>query len=159
MTVTFSPPLGTPEQEAELCLAAWEANPSEYGWHIHHEQLFERREYAIGDRIDYILTQKSQGERPLRLRLLRPMSAADYAEVNPIRAKRDAEVNAIWAKRDAEAGVIRAKRDAEVNAIWAKRDAEVNAIRAKRDAEVNPIHAAACPGCPWDGSTIFPAAK
>jgi hypothetical protein len=72
-TITFAPPLGTPQEEAALCRAAWKAHPSKWGWHIHHEVLAEERVNAIEDRISYILSGKGVSEQALRLRLLRPV--------------------------------------------------------------------------------------
>ena len=89
-TITFAPPLGTPQEEAALCRAAWKAHPSKWGWHIHHETLAEERVYAIEDRISYILSSKGVSEQALRLRLMRPV--LDDAAVAEPRKAYDAAV-------------------------------------------------------------------
>jgi hypothetical protein len=166
----MKPPLGTPEEEAALCRAAWDANPSEGGWHIHHSRLWEGRTYSIEDRIRYIETQKPERERALRLRLLRPMSEKDHADIAAIWAKCDADDAAIWAKRNADIAAIRAKRNADIAPIRAKCNADIAPIRAKCnaddaaiwakcDADIAPIHQAACPECPWNDTDIFGGAK
>ena len=114
-------PLGTIEEEAAACRAAWAANPAKWGWHIHHDTLCEELAYPIEDRIGYILTQKPKTERALRLRLMRPA---------PTMAP-------IWKTyADAMAPIRKTYVDA-----WAA------------------AHAEQCPGCPWDGETIFGGAK
>ena len=83
-------------EEAADCRAAWAACPdAKHGAHIHHEVAVETLTEPIERRIAYILAQKPEHERALRLRLMRPTTAEDYAKLNAERAT-------IYAKWDTE---------------------------------------------------------
>jgi len=69
------------EGEAADCRAAWAAVPdAAAGLHIHHQVAAEALTEPIAVRITYMLTQKPQRERALRLRLMRPLKAPAWAE-------------------------------------------------------------------------------
>src|SRR5574337_90762 len=71
--------LGTIEDEAYACRAAWAAMPdAEYGVHIHHGFLAEDLSEPIENRINYILSDKPENERALRLRLMRPIPVRQW---------------------------------------------------------------------------------
>lgn len=73
--------LKTIEEEAADCRAAWAAQPeATAGIHIHHETVAEELTEPIERRIDYILAEKPKAEQALRLRLMRPATAAATAE-------------------------------------------------------------------------------
>ncbi len=61
------------DAEAAACRAAWAAAPdAQRGCHIHHDQASEELTEPIENRIAYILRNKPEKERALRLRLMRP---------------------------------------------------------------------------------------
>jgi hypothetical protein len=223
--------LGTIEEEAAACRAAWAANPAKWGWHIHHDTLCEERAYPIEDRIAYILTQKPKAERALRLRLMRPAPAMapiwkTYDDaLAPIEKTYGDAMAPIWKTyddalapiektygdarapiektygdamaaiektcADARAPIEKTYGDARAP-IWKTYDdalapiwktyADARApiektygdamapIQKTYDDAWAPIwktyddaraaaHAEQCPGCPWDGETIFGGAK
>jgi hypothetical protein len=171
---TCEPPLGTPEEEAALCRAAWDAHPSKWGWHIHHEILCEDRLYPIEERIAYILTSKAPKERALRLRLLRPviddamvpiwktyddaMAAIQktYADAMAAIQKTydDARVP-IWKTYDDARAAIQKTYDDAMAAIQKTYDDAMAAIWKTYADAMAAIHARECPNCPWDGESIF----
>jgi hypothetical protein len=168
MTVTFSPPLGTPEQEAALCRAAWKAHPSKWGWHIHHEALAEERTYAVEDRISYILREKPLHEQPLRLRLMRPVLdrdalAAIYKTYSDALAAiyktyRDALAPIYKTYRDALAPIDKTYSDALAPIYKTYGDALAPIDKTYRDA-LAALHGRECPVSTWDGMTIFGSIK
>ena len=149
---TCEPPLGTPEEEAALCRAAWDAHPSKWGWHIHHEILCEDRLYPIEERIAYILTSKAPKERALRLRLLRPV--IDDAMVPIWKTYDDAMAAIQKTYADAMAAIQKTYDDA-IAPIWKTYDDAMAAIWKTYADAMAAIHARECPNCPWDGESIF----
>lgn len=110
--------LGTMQEEAAACRAAWANIPNNsLGWHCHHEFQLEVVAHA-GDRIRYILAEKPEQEQALRLRLFRP-----------------ANLNAAPASK-------------------AYKEATAPALKA-----ILELHAKECPGCPFNGKTIFAKEK
>ena len=113
------------EKEAADCRKAFKGFPvGGYVLHCHHEIIGETLCEAAENRIAYILTQKPENERALRLRLFRPVPEKEL--------KADAE----WEKADAEWE----KADAE----WEKADAEWKKAYAeweKADAEWKKAYA------------------
>ena len=63
----------TIEQAERECREAWERNPSDYGWCIHHEIEMERLTEPIGNRISFIINNKVPEEIIARLDNLRPV--------------------------------------------------------------------------------------
>jgi hypothetical protein len=176
-TITFAPPLGTPQEEAALCRAAWKAHPSKWGWHIHHEVLAEERVYAIEDRISYILSSKGVSEQALRLRLLRPV-LNDAALAEPRKAynaalaeSRKAHNAALAESRKAYYAAMAEPRKAYDAALAEPQKAYYAALaesqkayyaamaepRKAYDAALAEPHALECPVCTWDGTSIFGA--
>ena len=149
---TCEPPLGTPEEEAALCRAAWDAHPSKWGWHIHHEILCEEQLYPIEERIAYILTSKAPKERALRLRLLRPV--IDDAMVPIWKTYDDAMAAIQKTYADAMAAIQKTYDDA-IAPIWKTYDDAIAPIWKTYADAMAAIHARECPNCPWDGESIF----
>ena len=85
-------------------------------WAIHHQIIAEPLTEPLADRIKYILTQKDQSERAVRLKALRPVMKPDgQAE--------DAKAWAEYAKARAECAKARAECDkagAEYDKAWAE---------------------------------------
>jgi len=152
-TTKFTPPLGTPKEEAALCRAAFEGvQVGAMVWHLHHDSLCEPLTEAPGNRIAYILTQKPPKERAARLRLMRPVR--DEA-VAPAWGVYDEAVAAAW---EVCAEAVAAARKAYHEAVAAAWEVCAEAVAAARKAyheAVAPAHSAECPNCPWDGKSIF----
>ncbi len=158
------------EEEAAACREAFKGFPvGRYVLHCHHDQPVEVLWEDAEHRVTYILTQKPENERALRLRLFRPVSEkelkadAEWKKVVAELQKADAE----WKKADAawkKAIVEWKKADAErkkADAAWKKADAawkKASVEWKKADAALGVlIHAHFCvPDCPWNGKTIFP---
>jgi tetratricopeptide (TPR) repeat protein len=119
-------------------------------WAIHHQIIAEPLTEPLANRIKYILTQKDQSERAVRLKALRPVMKpdgwqAEYAKVRAEYDKAGAEYDKAWAeynKARAECDKVRAecnKARAEYDKAWAEYDkawAEYNKARAECDKEL-----------------------
>ena len=154
---------------------------SGYYWHVRHDVLIEWSD-NIQERNDCIRKHKPTEEIETRLRLLKPVvgplppewdkAAAEWrkadaewdkaaAEWDKAAAERD-KAAAEWDKARAEWRKARAEC-AKAAAEWRKARAECAKAAAERDKadaehrkEIEALHAVECPGCPWDGKTIFP---
>ncbi len=171
-------------REAVACRAAWAAMPdATAGVHIHHELVAEKLTEPIEARIAYILSDKPKEEKALRLRLMRPVRAAAWAEYDkvtaaawpeydkvtaPARAEFDKVRAAAWAEYDkvrapaqAEYYKVTAAALAEYDKVSVAAWAEFDKVRAAAWAEFDKVRAAAhqaiCPtqDCPWNGRSIF----
>jgi hypothetical protein len=120
-------------------------------WHLHHDRLIEWTD-DIDKRWDYVVREKCEEELEIRLRLMRPV-------IGPLPAKLDA-ARAKWNAARAKWNAAFAKLDA-ARAKWNAACDKLDAARAKWNADpaIIALHAVECPGCPWDGETIFPEAK
>ena len=128
-------------EEAVDCRAAWAAAPgATHGAHIHHEVACEALTEPIENRIAYILAEKPEHERALRLRLMRPTTAVALA------AYQSAVAGALAAYQSAVAGPLAAYQSAKAGA-WAAYQSAV-AVAHRFVCSVK--------GCPFDGLTIFP---
>ena len=122
-------------------------------WHLHHDVLVEFT-HDIDERWDYVVRDKPERELPTRLRLMRPVAgkipvALDKACSELAKARDElAKARAEWDKANAELAKARAE--------WDKARAEWDKARAEHMPDILALHAVECPGCPWDGSTIFP---
>lgn len=86
------------EGEAADCRAAWDAMPDAVaGVHIHHGEVADKLTEPIANRIDYILSDKPRAEQALRLRLMRPITAAAWAEYQRVTAAAWAEYGRVTA--------------------------------------------------------------
>lgn len=108
-------------------------------WHLHHDVLVEFT-HDIDERWDYVVREKSDHELPTRLRLMRPVAGKIPVALDKACAELD-KASAEWYKASAE---------------WAKACAEWDKAHAEHMPDLLALHAVECPGCPWDGSTIFP---
>ena len=174
--------LSIPE-EAAACRKAWAGKPiGTLAVHCHHCVECEPLTEPAENRIGYILREKAESERALRLRLFRPALllppelAAAWAKWAAARAKWEAawaeldaaqaELDAAWAELEAaqtKVDAARAKRDAawaKWKAAWAKWEAAWAEWVAAWAQAVLP-HATFCaePDCPWNGRTIFPSVE
>src|SRR3972149_5630264 len=153
-------------------------------WHIHHEVLLEWSD-DIQERIDYIKAHKPPHEVETRLRLLKPVQGALPPKLVKARDAYLASVKARAAfGKDWDAFVKASVAYAKAGDAYDKasvaydkaRDAldkagdafgkdwdaydKAKAAYAKAYDECLPqieaLHALECPGCPWNGTTIFP---
>ena len=115
-------------------------------WHIHHEVLLEWSD-DIQERIDYIKAHKPPHEVETRLRLLKPVQGALPPKLVKAKAAYDKARDALDKAGDA------------FGKDWDAYD-KAKAAYAKAYDECLPqieaLHALECPGCPWNGTTIFP---
>jgi hypothetical protein len=114
-------------------------------WHVHHDRLVEWCTDYDG-RVEYIKAEKPAEEIETRLRLFKPV-----AGTIPERLQR---AYAEWKRADAEWKRAYAYAAA---AEWKRAAAERNRAAAKCLPALEALHAVECPGCPWDGKTIFPS--
>ena len=131
--------LGSIEDEAKACREAFKGiKIGAFVLHCHHEILGESLLEDAENRIRYILTQKPEHERALRLRLFRPVPDSQL--------KKHKKAYADWQK--AYADWLKADAD------WQKADAD--RLKAEADLAIL-VHTKVCKSsCPWDGRTIFP---
>ncbi len=138
-------------------------------FHCHHDKLFEYC-YDYDERVDFIKHHKPEGEQKLRLKLFklipddrlpqRGLSVYDKA-CDAYRRARGVYDKACDAYRRAR-GVYDKACDAYDRA-WNVYDKACDAYdkawgayyKANRK-ELGKLHEELCPGCTWDGETIFP---
>ena len=108
---------------------------TELYWHVHHDVLCELLTYPVEDRIAFIKANKPSSEVETRLRLMQP-----------VRGKLPPRFAKAWAALSAAL------------AAWSARDAYNKARNVSRRA-LERLHRKECPGCPWNGHTIFPKLK
>ena len=115
-------------------------------WHVHHDELIEWC-WDYGARARYIRDAKPKDEQDLRLGLFQPvrgdLPAAVVAASQAYREASQAYDEASQAYREASQAYREAGR-------------AYHRVIAEHSAEIEALHAAECPGCPWDGETIFP---
>ena len=126
------------EEEAHCRAAFVGIEVGAFVLHCHHNSLLEVLTEPAENRINYILCDKPEAEQALRLRLFRPVPPE--------------HLSAEWDKACAEWHKARAEWD-KADAEWDKARAEL--AKARAECEKSGHHAVICPGCPWDGSTIF----
>ncbi len=151
-------------EEAKACRAAFEnIKIGALVWHCHHEKLAEFLTSPPEHRISFILSDKPEHERALRLRLFRPVRTKNLpkylkeacAKWEDAYAKRQ-EAYAKWQEAYAKRQEACAKWQ-EAYAKWEEAYAKWQEAYAKRqEAYAKELHAKQCPNCPWDGKTIFP---
>ena len=101
----------------------------QFAWHVHHDTLLEPLSASIETRIEYIRKYKPLEEQALRLRLLHVVKGPLPRSL----VKPLATYGEAWE-------VFVKARETSMPAILT-------------------LHAQECPGCPWDGQTIFPNKK
>ena len=125
-------------------------------WHVHHDVLCEWC-YDYEERVRFVKECKPTGEVETRLRLMQPVrgdlperwvkAGAQYAKVY-------AESEKAWAEpalteREIKRGQL----------AWIGREKaweEYKKAQGECMTETEALHRVQCPGCPWDGKTIFP---
>ena len=118
-------------------------------WHIHHKELLGFSS-NIQERIDYIKQEKSPGEIPLRLKLLKEVKGELPEEV----------VRAWVAYTRARVAYTRARvAYTRARGVYTRARGVYIATLDKHKTEIEALHAQECPNCPWDGKTIFPEKK
>ena len=148
-------PLGTIEEEAAACRAAWAECPgATHGAHIHHEVACEELTEPIENRIAYILAEKPDRERAIRLRLMRPTTRDDA------NAYGEAVATAQKAYYEAKAPALKAYDETTATAWKAYDEVVAPARKAYNEAKAT-AHRLVCnvDGCPFDGRTIFPGGE
>ena len=143
--------LSTIDEEAAACRTAWAAMPdAEYGVHIHHTGLAEPVSEPIKKRITYILNNKPENERALRLRLMRPITAMQCEVYN------EATASAWKVYNEATASAWKAYEEARASAGKAY-DEAIAPARKAYDEALNKAHGLLCttPGCPYKNGSIF----
>ncbi len=130
-------------------------------WHVHHDVLAEWC-YSYEERAAYIKAYKPAFEVSLRLRLLQPVkgqlppavikAGAAYEEAQAVYEK----VGAAYEEAQAAYEEAKAAYEKAKAAYEEAKAAYEEAIYEHRE-EIEALHTSECPGCPWDGMTIFPA--
>ena len=125
-------------------------------WHVHHNQLFEWC-FDEQERRERIRLNKPEDEIETRLRLMKPIIGSIPP---PIIEARKAHDKARKAYDKAGQAYDRAWF-AYVNVQQAYDRAWFAYVNAQAlcASEVIALHAQECPGCPWDGKTIFPTSR
>lgn len=127
-------------KEAAACRAAWKGRPvGAMAWHLHHGVLSEALTEPAKNRIAYILSDKPEHEQALRLRLFRPAPTLASA----------------WVKYERVKAPALAEYERVRDTAWAKYERVRAPALAKYERVRAAEHTACCPGCPWDGNTIF----
>ncbi len=141
------------------------ASVGDWCWHVHHGDglLLERLIEPYETRQKYIRENKPSQEVETRLRLFQPVRG----KVTPPLYWQEADAK--WQEADAKWQEADAKRQ-EADAKWQEADAKWQEAYAKWQEAyakwraspswkaVEALHATECPGCPWNGETIFPPA-
>lgn len=148
-------------------------------WHVHHDLLAEAC-YDLEGRIDSIRTGKPADEIETRLRLLRPVRgplpealarvavawgpARDaYKQTRAAFDEAQAAYSQAWYDRAWDVcdrarvmcGQAQAACDQARDLCIQTGDACTEALETSR-TEMEALHREECPGCPWNGETIFP---
>ena len=125
-----------------------------YGWHIHHEKLYEPLTEPIENRIKYVKGNKGMNEQATRLRLMRPVK-----DVSTLETADKALQTATTAFEKALDSTMAAHKKGRTGSDLTA--AEENATKAFADirqagAAISALHRAECePDCPWNGASIF----
>ena len=109
-------------------------------FHVYHHELISWC-YDFDGRVEYITENKPKNERKLRLRLLALIPLNRYVP-QPL-------LKAIKAYEKARAANKAGEAYEKVRAAYEK---EMNTYAV----EIDKLHKELCPGCPWNGHSIFP---
>ena len=142
---------GSIKTELANCREAWNNNKdAKYAWCCHHAIRFEALIEPFESRIAYILMDKPENERAIRLRNFRPVRIELPKELNEARAKYDK----ICAKYD--------KADDDLNKAYVEFNKVYDEWKAcaeyyKDDAELinSNLHDQDWPDNTWNGKNIF----
>jgi hypothetical protein len=114
--------LGTITEEAAACRKRWKGyDTGTFAAHVHHDVPFEILTQSAGKRIAFILSEKPEDERALRLRCFAPVDMSRFPMTQQTRAAWE-EIAAAWLKASAESK--------QIAAAWRAAEAE----RLKADA-------------------------
>jgi len=174
----MTPPLKSISEERAACIAAFESNPkATFAWCCHHSVLIETLTEPFMARIEYIDTDKPEGERAIRLRNFRPVRVELPEEV---RKAQDAYWKAEDARRKAKDACDKAKDaywkawdayEKAEDACWKAHDAYGKAEDAcdkARDSrlkalsswvEASAVHDNDWPDNTWNGKSIFESGR
>lgn len=153
---------------------------TEFYKHIHHDRLIEPLVDTLENRIRFIIFNKPSHEVETRLRLLQPVRGqlpATVVQAYEAYKQAAAAHNQAWEDyNQAVAAYDQAGNQAGVvhNQAWVAYEqagvvhsqavaAYDQARRAYNQAvedckqDLEGLHREECPGCPWDGQTIFPS--
>lgn len=136
---------------------------SGFYWHVHHDVLMEWSG-DIQERVNYIKVNKLAKEIKTRLRLMKPVAGplpSGLIKAQVVHEKAWGAYEKARARAHAALACL-----AERNRAWAAHD-KAQAACAKSQVVLSralvvyrddalALHAIECPGCPWDGHTIFP---
>ena len=114
-------------------------------WHIHHNTLMEFTSKSMAERARFIEVHKSKKEVQVRLERMKPVWGE--LPVSVVKAGR----RFVKANRLAKKTCSSRAYDLvdEAHDAWDK--------AVKRCwKSIEKLHAEECPGCPWDGETLFP---
>jgi len=122
-------------------------------WHVYHNRLLDFSE-DIQERIEYIRRCKPIDEVPLRLKLLKRVRGTLPKEL--VKAG-EAWWKAYKAYKDEYLSSVHREKPL-LRTVRAFGGADIKLIRVseKYHREIEALHAKECPGCPWDGRSIFP---
>ena len=125
-----------------------------FAFHCHHDTLFE---YVTDydERVRYIKEYKPEREQGLRLKLFKIIP--DDRFPTKLDKAREAYDKAREANDKAWEAYDKAWKTNDK--AWEAYDKAREAYDKAREAykpEIEALHKELCPGCPWDGKTIFP---
>ena len=149
-------PIKSIKEELKACKKAFTSNPkAEFAWTCHHSVLVELLTEPYQNRIEYIMTEKPESERAVRLRNFRPVRIKLPAKLIKAGAEYD-KAEAEWYKAWPE-----------YNKAWdeyCKARAEYNKTRAEygkakaeyfNEGKDTKDHDFDWPDNTWNGSNIF----
>ena len=119
-------------------------------WHIHHDVLAEFAIAPIEERIAFIRANKPAREIEMRLRLMRPVQHKLFGPA----------LEAALAYRDGMIAIRKARIHWHTACDLQGSLFESRTIYTKHKlalcTELVALHKSECPGCSWNGKTIFP---
>ena len=116
-------------------------------WHGHHNVLISWLE-SMEARLADIRDNKPEHELPTRERLMKPVAGS-----------LPDELRIAWEAYSIAREAVRSTGQT-YGSMWEADETArqaYDAIYAKHLPEIEVLHAAECPDCPWDGTSIFPA--
>ena len=130
-------------------------------WHVHHERLCEFLTEPIESRQLYIKEQKPASEHNLRLKLLKivkgrlPKGLQEAYQKRQESYQKWQKTYQKWQKTYQKWQEANQKRQ-EANQKWQKANQKWQKALVAAMPAMEKLHKKECPGCPWDGKTIFP---
>lgn len=143
-----------------------------FAWHVHDNGVLlpggrrsplELLTDTIENRITYIKKEKPKREQAMRLRLLKPVKGKLPAKILTAYVTYEkacaACEKATVAAFAGGARTFTAAACTQIGAAYTKARAAFAKAFKKHFVEIEELHAEECPGCPWDGKTIFAKRK